>query len=411
MKIALTLIVTAALAAGGYFAWQKQRARAEAGAAAGRPATTRVEAKDISFAVTLAGEIAPAEQVSVRPEINGKIATLNVDVGDKVRQGETLFTLDDKELQNQKSATQADIDRARLQLEQSERNFKRNAQLFAEKLVSLEVYDNSKTEAALASNALERANRELAVVQERLTKTVIAAPFDCTVLVRPVSVGQAVSGSGGVGGGTEVLAIADLSQMIINAHVNQADVTRVKAGQEVQVNVEAVTGLSVTGAVERVAPQATIRNNIKGFATRIAIRNIDPRIQPGMTANITIPVASVENVLAVPLSAVYTEQDGRYVYVREGERFARRTVQVGLADYFNAEIVAGLQAGDEVALEQPPATLMVESDQSGGAGRSNGIPLASGRPAGLPAGVAPGALAATNRLGAGAPAKAKRNDT
>jgi hypothetical protein len=207
------------------------------------------------------------------------------------------------------------------------------------------------------------------------------------------------------------MAIADLSQMIINAHVNQADVTRVKARQEVHVNVEAVAGLSVTGIVERVAPQATIRNNIKGFATRIAIQNIDPRVQPGMTANITIPVASAEDVLAVPLSAVFTEMDGRYVYVREGELFARRTVQIGLSDYFNAEVVSGLQAGEEVALEQPPTAAVKESDRPKSVGRTNSPALAGGRPLAPPPPLPSGTLASTNRSGVGPQPKAKRNDT
>jgi len=87
--------------------------------------------------------------------------------------------------------------------------------------------------------------------------------------------------------------------MVINAHINQADVTRLKIGQQVEVAVEAVAGLKVTGNVERIAPQATIKNNIKGFAARILLKDVDPRVRPGMTANIQIPVASADNVVAV----------------------------------------------------------------------------------------------------------------
>lgn len=358
MRAILTLLVIAGLAAGGYFLWKHKPAKEETENRITRPTTAVVEATNINFAVTVAGEIAPAEQVSVRPEINGKISTLNVDVGDKVKKGAVLFTLDDKELQNQKSSSVTEIDRARLQVEQADRNYKRNQELFASKLLSLEAYESSRTDLLLASNALERAQRELSVLDEKLSKTVLVAPFDCTVLTRPVSIGQAVAGSGGMSGGTEVLTIADLNQMVINAHVNQADVPRLKVGQQVQVAVEAVVGLHVAGLVDRIAPQATIRNNIKGFATRIAIREIDPRIQPGMTANITIPVASVENVLAVPLAAVFTEQGERFVYVKKSEEeFEKRPVQIGISDYFCAEVMSGLRAGEVVSLEVPSAEL------------------------------------------------------
>jgi RND family efflux transporter MFP subunit len=352
------LIVVIGLAVGGFFGWKKYAAKAAAdSAAAKQPATALVESRSIIFAVNVAGEIAPAEQVSVRPEINGLIATLAVDVGDRVKKGIPLFTLDDKELQNTKASKVTEIDRAKVQLEQAERNYKRYEQLSKEKVVSQELFDDSRTQLELARNALERSQKELALIEERLTKTVILAPFDCTILVRPVSIGQAVAGAGGMSGGTEVLSIADLNNMVINAHVNQADITRLKMDQEVQVAVEAVPGLKVKGIVNRIAPQATVKSNIKGFSVRVAIKDIDPRVQPGMTANVTIPVASAENVLGVPLAAVYTDtlEGERYVYIKEGDTFVKRTVKIGIADYFHAEVLDGLKSGDVVALE-PPAT-------------------------------------------------------
>src|SRR5204862_2274185 len=178
------------------------------------------------------------------------------------------------------------------------------------------------------------------------------APFYCTILTMPVSIGQAVSGSGGFNSGTEVLTIADLNSMIINAQVNQADVPRLKADEVVEVTVEAVPGLRVTGTVERIAPQATIKNNIKGFAARIVLKNVDPRVRPGMTANIKIPVASADNVTAVPLAAVFTEKEAdssqmeRFVYVQQGDSFEKRNVKVGVSDFFFAEIQGRLSAGD-----------------------------------------------------------------
>jgi RND family efflux transporter MFP subunit len=188
-------------------------------------------------------------------------------------------------------------------------------------------------------------------VEERLAKTVIVAPFDCTVLTRPVSIGQAVSGSGGFNSGTEVLTIADLNQMIINAHVNQVDVTRLSVGQQVDIEVESVPGLTMRGTVERIAPQSTIKNSIKGYSARVRIDEIDPRVRPGMTANVSIPVASSEDALAVPLAAVFTEQGERYAYVQKGDTFERRPLQIGISDYDYAEVLKGLQPGDVVSLE------------------------------------------------------------
>jgi len=359
MKNWIVLAALLAAGAGGYVYWQKWQKNRPENAIATRPTTAVVELRDINFAVNAAGEISPAEQVSVRPEINGKIEVLPVDIGDRVKKATLLFKLDDKELQQEKASTLTDIERAKLNVEKAERDFKRAQQLLAGKLIAQELFDDTKTAFDLSKNALERSQKDLAIIEERLTKTEVRAPFDCTILTRPVSVGQAVSGSGGFNSGTEVLTIADLNSMIINAQVNQADVPRLKAGESVEVTIEAVAGLHVNGTVERISPQATIKNNIKGFAARIVLRNPDERIRPGMTANVKIPVASAANVAAVPLAAVYTEKNPdsgdveRFVYVQQGDGFEKRDVKVGVADYFYAEIQSGLNEGEIVSLEMP----------------------------------------------------------
>lgn len=399
MKFVWIIFLAAGLGAGGYFVWRQQAGATAASGQVRRPTTAVVIHTNISFAVNAAGEILPAEQVSVRPEINGRIELLPVDIGDYVKRGDLLFKLDDRELQQQRASALTAVERARLELEKAERDLRRAEQLLKDRLISQELYDDTRTAYELAKNSLARAERELAVVEERLTKTEVRAPFDCTVLTRPVSVGQAVSGSSSVGGGTEVLTIADLSSLVINAHVNQADVPRLYVNQAVEVTVEAVPGLVVTGIVERIAPQATVRNNIKGFATRILLKNADPRIRPGMTANIRIPVASASNVTAVPLPAVFTERNPetgqfeRFVYVRKPDGSAeKRLVKVGVSDFFYAEIQEGLSAGETVMLEMPREELERRARLLAGQGTSRetgGTGVRGGGPGGGPGG-APG---------------------
>src|SRR5437016_12385796 len=271
-------IILAVVLAGGAWGVQKWRASLPGAFASGadaRPTTAMVETRDIHFAVSSAGEIGPADQVSVRPEINGKILTLPVDIGDRVKKDSVLFTLDDQDLQTERSSRLIEIEAAKLQLEKAKRDYERSKQLYSDKLISQELFDDTRTQYELARNALDRTEKALHLIDYQLTKTKILAPFDCTVLTRPVSVGKAVSGSGGFNSGTEVLTIANLNEMIINAHINQADVTRLKISQQVDVAVEAVPGLRITGTVERIAPQATIKNNIKGFAARILLKDVD----------------------------------------------------------------------------------------------------------------------------------------
>lgn len=409
MKKWIVLVVLLGLGAGGYYGWNAWQKAQAAAADPGRPTTAVAELRDITFAVNAAGEIAPAEQVSVRPEINGLLLQLPVDIGDRIKKDDLLFKLDDSELQQTKASNMTDIEKCRLGVEKAERDYKRAQQLLKDKLISQEVYDDTKTDYELAKNALERSQKDLAITEERLTKTEVRAPFDCTVLTRPVSVGQAVSGSGGFNSGTEVLTIADLNSMIVNAQVNQADVPRLRVGQPVEVTIEAVPGLVATGVVERISPQAVIKNNIKGYPARVVLKHVDPRVLPGMTASVKIPVASAAGVTAVPLSAVFTERDPetgdeqRFVYVKHGDAFEKRSVKVGVSDFFFAEIQDGLKPGETVSLEMPKEDLDKEPRMLAG----QTVPPGSATPKAKPAAVLP-ATTRTNTptLGTTAPATA-----
>src|SRR5437879_4222980 len=153
MKNLLILILMAGVGFGGYSFWNRLQKNKPASAQDSRPTTATVELRNISFAVNAAGEISPAEQVSVRPEINGKIDVLPVDIGDHVKKGDLLFKLDDKELQQERSSNLVDIEKAKLGVEKAERDYKRAQKLLDEKLIAQELYDDAKTTYELAKNA------------------------------------------------------------------------------------------------------------------------------------------------------------------------------------------------------------------------------------------------------------------
>jgi HlyD family secretion protein len=377
MKKGILWTIALAVFAGGVFIWMSKRPEffktSSFGAPAGtkipgQPTTAVVGHRDINFSITAAGEIGPIDTVSVRPEVGGLIAKLSLDIGDKIKKGAILFTLNDYDLQTEKSSRKTEIEGAKLavrtqtiHLEKTRLAFDRTQELFRQKLVPQETFDNARIDFELAGNALDIAKNRLETsqtalqtVEDKLTKTIIRAPFDCTILTRPVSIGQAVSGSSGFNSGTEVFTIANLEDMIITAHLNQADVTRLKVGQDVAIQIEAVPGLKLTGKVDRLAPQATFKNGVKGFATRILLKNAEYVVRPGMTANLSIPLISAGNVLAVPLGAVFSNQGERFAWVKKADGgFERRPVTLGVADYDYVEVTKGLNEGDEVSLVTP----------------------------------------------------------
>ena len=311
MKNVLIIIIGIVAAYLGYlqFGGDKKQNASNSKAFKQRKTTSEIEARDINFSVTVAGEISPAEKVSVRPEVNGKIAELAVDISDYVAKGDLLFRLDDKDIRIEIDSRKKQIDSANLNLTQAQKEFERSKQLYEDDLVSKEIFETSKNKFELSEISRDRAQNDYDLTAEKLSKTSVVAPFDCTVLSRPVSIGQAVSGSGGQSGGTEVMEVADLKNLIILSHVNQADVSRMKKNQNVSIEIEAVADLVVEGVVERIAPQATIKSGIKGFSTKIRLLNTDSRVIPGMTATINIPVADSKGVVAARLASIFTERN------------------------------------------------------------------------------------------------------
>ncbi len=367
------IIIALLVLAVGYFGYEKwqdgQNANNQSQSKLkNRKTSAVIETRDINFSVTVAGEISPAEKVSVRPEVHGKIAELPVDISDRVGKGELLFRLDDKDLKIEIDTRKKQIDSANLQLEQSKSEYERSKKLFDDSLIAEEAFQNTKTRYEVARISRDRAQNDFDLSQEKLSKTSVLAPFDCTVLSRPVSIGQAVSGTGGQSSGTEVMEIADLKNLIILSHVNQADVSRMGKDKKVKIEIEAVADLIIGGIVERIAPQATIRSGIKGFSTRIRLLNADPSIIPGMTATINIPVANSTDVVAAPLASIFTERNDveqrteTYAYVKkEGKKYVKQMVDVGVNDLDFVEVLKGLSVDDEVALEKPDEELIGET--------------------------------------------------
>lgn len=311
--------------------------------------SAKVERRDINVVVESVGEIYPANQITVKAEVSGKIRHIAVIIGQTVKRGELLLALDDTDLLTEKQSAETEIEGARLQLSKTQRDFERNGQLYQDKLVSKEVFDNVKTERDLAQNDAERAQRRLQSVEDKLQKVRILAPFDGTVLTLPVNKGQVVSGATSVSQGTELMTFADLKELVIRSHISQVDITKIQVGQAAEIGVDSLVGIKMAGQVMLIAPIATVKNGIKGFNVDVLITKTDERIRPGMNANLRFPVTTATGALAVPVAAVFTEGKEKVVYLR-GER---RVVVLGATDYNFCEIKTGLREGEVVLLEKP----------------------------------------------------------
>ncbi len=349
----LLLAAAALLLGGGWYVYTRWQAATDAQTAAAQ-LVARAERRDIDSSLLLSGEVIPAIQVDVKPEVGGKVKEIVVNVGQDVKKGDLLAVIDDRDLLTEKRTAETAIEGAQLSVDKNQGNYDRARALFEEKLISKEVYMNLEADLNISKNALEKAQSQLQTVNDRLAKTRIVAPGDGTILDIAVNEGQVVTAAASVNSGTTLIVFANLSRLLIDTHVNQMDVTKLRAGQEVTVHLQGDDTNSVKARIEFVAPLATVKNNIKGFQVQALIENGGDLLKPGMSVSLLAPVGAARGAVSVPLAGVFKRDNERVVYVRKATGATeRRRVEVGLTDTSFVEIKGGLREGEEILLVEP----------------------------------------------------------
>jgi RND family efflux transporter MFP subunit len=313
-----------------------------------------VEVRDIAYSIQISGDVRPVTQLDVKPEVGGRLKKIHVLPGDKVTAGMVLVEIDDRDILSEKESAKTEIEGAQLSVDKMQRNFARATDLHEQKLISREMFDNLASELAIARNSLAKAERKMQLVEDKLSKTKVIAPGEGTVLTVPVVEGQVVISAASVNSGTTLMTIANLSRLIVETHVNQVDVGKLGLRQEVMISAESIRDENLEALITFIAPVATVKNSVRGFTVEAVIDKPTQRLRPGMTVQLTVPVANAEDAIAVPVAAVFKGEGGsRVVYVREGDRTERRAVKVGVSNTEHAQILQGVKEGERILLNEP----------------------------------------------------------
>ena len=317
----------------------------------------------IESMVNSSGSISPVVTVDVGSELSGLISQLNVDFNDVVTSGQVIARIDDRTVQSKLRQSEADLASSKASLAQlhaalvkaqaeealAQREFKRTRELRDKKLLSESELDISETKYELAKIAIDTAKAAILVGESRvlqsqssleqakldLDRTFIRSPVDGVVIDRQVDKGQAVSAS--LSAPTLFSIAQDLVKMQIEADVDEADIGRIKQGQDVRFTVDAFPERKFTGVVAQVRKAATVTNNVVTYKVIISLENRDLLLLPGMTANIDIILGQRDNVLRVANSALRFNLDGQATSsTNQGndnsERVKQMAEQLGLTD-------------------------------------------------------------------------------
>ena len=338
--------------------------------------TTAAAKADIDDTVLATGTIEAAKLVSVGAQVTGVLTRLHVALGDRVTKGQLIAEIDSSTQQNELRKAEAGVLSVRAQ-RTSKQALLRQTGLAAARLKALVAIDAGSqadlesADALLATTQADIASLDAQLAQAELTRDTakvnvgyarVTAPIDGTVVAVVTEQGQTINSNQSA---PTIVKLAQLDTMSIKAQISEADVPRVRVGMPVSFTLLGDPDTRYQAVLKRVEPgpttlatdtaataASTPSSNAKAiyYNGLFDVPNPDGKLRIAMTAQATIVVSSAKGVLAIPSSALGTRQaDGRYVVrVKEGETIADRTIRVGLNNRVQAQVLEGLQVGDQV---------------------------------------------------------------
>lgn len=363
--------------------------------------TVVLEKGSINNTVTATGTLEATNTVTVGTQVSGVIQKLYVDFNSKVKKGQLIAELDKSTLQSTLETVEADLASAQAEYEYQKANYERMKVLFDKELLAESDYDLVKYNYKNSVASVKSANANLNKAKLNLSYATIYSPIDGIVINRAVEEGQTVAASMST---PELYTIAnDLTIMQVEADIDEADIGMVKTGQRVEFTVDAFPDKTFSGEVSEVRLQAVVESNVVTYTVIIKAQNPELKLMPGMTASITDYVEEVNDILLLAGKAFRftpdrevmkdyrsslpegdksepsrktnagkmrgsgnngtTSEMGRpsgsrsdeempenmkQIWVKNGSIIRPVTVEIGVTDGTNVQVLSGLNEGDEV---------------------------------------------------------------
>jgi multidrug efflux pump subunit AcrA (membrane-fusion protein) len=354
------------------------------------------------------GQTEADDTYNVYPEVSGTVETVEVEIGDKVEAGDTLFILDDSSLQSAVRQAKAQLSQAKQQVASAEQQVaSADQQVASAKLQKLQSQNNldklesmtgtmtasasqiseaehsvsvAKAGVTTAKSAQRAANASLASAQvsrknaqtsyddakNDLEMAIVVAPAAGVVTQVNVIEGGSVSTGGSTSGSSNgsgssasmegagasssaPVVISDNSVLIATVAVNEVDIADVKKGQEATVTFDAASGLAIPATVRWVSPTSATSGSVRTYDVELELAEQSAQLRPGMTASADIATLKVDGALLVPKTAVRVDGTTKFVTVVNPNGIQeKRTVTTGRSDDLNVQILSGLKAGEKV---------------------------------------------------------------
>lgn len=346
--------------------------------------TAEVKTGTVTNVVTATGTIQPVDTVSVGTQVSGVVSKVYVTYNSQVKKGQLLAELDTKTLVADLETAKATLDKAKADLNYQTKYYERVKTIYNKGLIAQTEFESTANTYEQAKATLKSAQYAYTKARTSLSYAYIYSPIDGIVESISVNEGQTVAASYST---PKLFTIAkDLTQMQVEANIDEADIGQVKMNQHVTFTVDAFPDLTFDGEVKEIRLKPTVSSNVVTYTVIIKAPNPENKLMPGMTANISIVTEEAKNVLTMPSKAARFSPDSTLmvayyqslpedqrpkidkirgkkitfeemnkekstrVWIKRGPIVHPATVELGINDETNVQIVKGLKAGDQVIL-------------------------------------------------------------
>jgi HlyD family secretion protein len=348
------------------------------GLSSGKPESIKLETAKISRGnvnniITASGALEAVETVEVGTQVSGVIQKIYVDYNSQVKRGQLLAQLDETPLRAQLDQSKASVDQAEAQVKYQKATYDRYKTLIEKKLIAQTDFDLQEYNYNNAVAALKQARSNYDRNKINLEYATITSPIDGIILKRSVDEGQTVAASFNTP--TMFIIANDLTQMQVEANVDEADIGKVFEGQRVNFTVDAYPELVFDGTVTQIRMQPVETSTVITYTVVVTAPNPDKKLMPGMTASVSFYPEEKDKTLILPARALNVSIDQneimiyaksnpeimiegvtlkansdkeRLVWVKNGNTISQKKVVVGNTDEANYELLSGLKEGDEV---------------------------------------------------------------
>lgn len=304
------------------------------------------------------GKLNPEEEIELKPQVSGIVDQIMVEEGDIVKKGDLIAKI--RVVPNEQSLVSANsrINSARLNFDNANTLYKRNKVLFEKGVISKQDFENSELSMNQAQESLGQAQNDYQIIKKGSlssgsgANTNIMAQIPGTILSIPVREGDQVIESNNFNAGTTIATVADMSVMIFEGQVDEAEVGKLKEGIDIKVVLGAINEKEFPAKLTFVAPKGLEVNGAVQFTIKADVQvEESTNIRAGYSANAEIELESKENTFCIKESLLQFNRITEKPFVeiqKEDGTFEKKDVELGLSDGINVEIKEGVEEGDKI---------------------------------------------------------------